>query len=396
MEYPVSIVKEGLTKIMIPDLASHLGPDAHQVSSRRLPVFYNPRMEFNRDLSIVVLNAYAKNKTHEITIIEPLTGTGIRGIRYAIEVPGIKRVIIGDQNPTSIDLAKKNILLNKVSEKVILKLMDANLHLSNLTEGKEPIDVIDLDPFGSPAPFLDSAARVISKRNGLLCITATDMPNLVGINKYTCLRKYGVVPLKTWYAHETAVRILIAASVLAITRHGHGAKPILTHSTDHYVRIYIAIQRGKENAKKTVSQLGYLRHCDNCFTREVGALSEFLGEYCPVCGETLRIGGPFWIGELANRHFVRQCINEAHLLHLGKKKDVITLLQLIDGELEIAPTYFDLHLLSKKLKISSPPLQKVITLLRKRGYKAARTHFKYTGFRTDASASDVLDIVSTC
>ena len=396
MEYPVSIVKEGRTKIMIPDLASHLGPDAHQVSSRLLPVFYNPRMELNRDLSIVVLNAYVKNKTRDITIVEPLTGTGIRGIRYAIEVPGIKRVIIGDQNPTSIELAKNNILLNKVSEKVILKLMDANLHLSNLTAVKEPIDVIDLDPFGTPAPFLDSAARVISKRNGLLCITATDMPNLVGINKYTCLRKYGVVPLKTWYAHETALRILIAASILAITRHGHGAKPILTHSTDHYVRIYIEIQRGKENAKKTVSQLGYLRHCDNCFTREVGALSEFLGENCPVCGETLRIGGPLWIGELANRHFVRQCINEALLLHLGKKKEVITLLQLIDGELEIAPTYFDLHLLTKKLKISSPPLQKVIALLRKRGYKAARTHFTYTGFRTDASASEVLAIVSAC
>ncbi len=245
MEYPVSIVKEGRTKIMIPDLASHLGPDAHQVSSRLLPVFYNPRMELNRDLSIVVLNAYVKNKTRDITIVEPLTGTGIRGIRYAIEVPGIKRVIIGDQNPTSIELAKNNILLNKVSEKVILKLMDANLHLSNLTAVKEPIDVIDLDPFGTPAPFLDSAARVISKRNGLLCITATDMPNLVGINKYTCLRKYGVVPLKTWYAHETALRILIAASILAITRHGHGAKPMLTHGTDHYIRIYITIQRGK-------------------------------------------------------------------------------------------------------------------------------------------------------
>lgn len=380
---------------MIPDLAKHLGQKVHQVSSKKLPVFYNPRMEFNRDLSVVVLNTYTQNRKEGIRISEPLTGTGIRGIRYALEVSKVKQVIIGDQDRTSVELAKKNITMNNVDDKVSIKHIDANLHLSSIAIGKNQVDVVDLDPYGSPAPFLDSAARAVNKKNGLLCITATDMPALVGIKKRICIRKYGAVPLKTMYAHETALRILIAASVLAITRHGHGTQPILTHSTDHYVRIYLKIHRGKEKAKQTVSRLGYICHCERCFTRNMITLSEPMGKMCPECGGPLMIGGPLWIDELANKNFVRKCIKEAKKLPLGKIKDVLKLLHRIVGELEISPTFFDIHILAKRLKISSPPLSVIISNLRRRGYLAARTHFNNTGIRTNAAASEVMDILKS-
>jgi len=395
LEYPVSIVREGRATIMIPDLVKHLGQKTHQVSSKKLPVFYNPRMEFNRDLSVVVLNVFTQNRKHGIIISEPLTGTGIRGIRYALEVPQVRHVIIGDRNRTSVELAKKNISINNVSDKVSIKHMDANLHLSSIAIEKTQVDVVDLDPYGSPAPFLDSTARAVNKNNGLLCITATDMPALVGVKKRICIRKYGSVPLKTMYAHETALRILIAASVLSITRHGHGTQPILAHSTDHYVRIYLKIHRGKEMAKQTVSHLGYVSHCDRCFTREMIALSEPMGKMCPECGGPLMIGGPLWTDELADRNFVNDCIKEAKKLPLGKIKEVLKLLHRIDGELEISPTFYDAHVLAKRLKMSSPPLSVVISNLRRQGYLAARTHFKNTGFRTNAAAREVMDILKS-
>jgi len=386
-------VREGKAEIMIPDLAKHLGQNMHQISSKRLPVFYNPRMEFNRDLSVVVLRTFGKSRKHELTISEPLTGTGIRGIRYALEIPRIRNVIIGDRDLASIELAQRNIARNNVEDKVVLHHMDANLLLSNIAVGKERIDVVDIDPYGAPTPFLDSAARAINKRNGLLCLTATDMPNLVGIKKETCMRKYSAVPVKTMYAHETAVRILISTSVLAVTRQGHGARPILAHSTDHYVRIYIETIRGKEKAKQTISKLGYLTHCVECFERKVATLFEPKEEVCSECGTTLQSAGPLWINELADREFVRKCIDETNTLSLGKNEDVLKLLHQIYNELEIAPTFYDLHILSKKLRMGSPPLASIIRDLRNRGYRASRTHFKGTGFRTNAPTQEVLGII---
>lgn len=44
-------------------------------------------------------------------------------------------------------------------------------------------DVVDLDPYGTPAQLLDSAVQSV-KDGGLLCVTATDMANLCGNNRY--------------------------------------------------------------------------------------------------------------------------------------------------------------------------------------------------------------------
>ena len=35
-------------------------------------------------------------------------------------------------------------------------------------------EVVDLDPYGSPTQFLDSAVQAVAE-GGLLCVTATDM-----------------------------------------------------------------------------------------------------------------------------------------------------------------------------------------------------------------------------
>ena len=48
---------------------------------------------------------------------------------------------------------------------------------------RQPLDyrfsVIDLDPYGSPTPFLDAAVQS-TKEGGLMCITCTDMAVLCG------------------------------------------------------------------------------------------------------------------------------------------------------------------------------------------------------------------------
>jgi tRNA (guanine26-N2/guanine27-N2)-dimethyltransferase len=48
---------------------------------------------------------------------------------------------------------------------------------------------VDLDPYGSPSVFLDSAVQSISE-GGLMMCTATDMAVLCGNNGEVCYSKY--------------------------------------------------------------------------------------------------------------------------------------------------------------------------------------------------------------
>ena len=62
-------------------------------------VFYNPEGELNRDLSISAIQTFQKEFKRKMTICDALAGTGIRGLRYAKEIKGIKKVFLNDKNP---------------------------------------------------------------------------------------------------------------------------------------------------------------------------------------------------------------------------------------------------------------------------------------------------------
>lgn len=146
----------------------------------RADVFYNPVMEFNRDISVLAVESYQRCVSRNLKILDAMTGCGIRGIRYAVEVNKVAHVVLSDVQHTAIELAKRNIERNGVEDRVEAACMDANLVLTLHNTPHDRFDVVDLDPFGSPAPFLDSAIRGASN-NALVLLTATDMPPLCGI-----------------------------------------------------------------------------------------------------------------------------------------------------------------------------------------------------------------------
>ena len=163
--------------------------------TKKLPIFYNPVMKFNRDITVLVLNAFIKyrkdkfNLNNAISIALPLAGSGIRAFRILNEIPikAIKEININDIRDNFKKIIEEIISLNKdlFNDKSISKLKifnkDANIFLR---EG-DGFDYIDIDPFGSPNNFLDSAISKI-KNKGLLTITATDTAALVGTYPNTC------------------------------------------------------------------------------------------------------------------------------------------------------------------------------------------------------------------
>ena len=380
-DFPSEIIKEGKVQVLVPKLAAY-GVVPSDYAPSRAPVFYNPVMEFNRDLTVLAFKAYQHTVNREISICEPLTSQGIRGIRFAAEIEGVARVLLGDINKHAYDLAAHNIKLNNLQEKITLKHKDANCLLSCNASPKKRFDIIDIDPFGTPVPYLDSAFRAL-KNKGLIAATATDLAPLCGVHAKACVRKYGGKPLRTEYCHELAVRLLAGCMAAVAAQHDIGIHVVLSHSSDHYIRVYAQIGYGCQRADESLKNTGYVLHCFKCMHREI-TRQPFGCPTCPECGAKMEYAGPLWIGALGDPAFIQQVIAENQNTAFRNSAKITKLLTLAKTEASAPPTYYVLDKLSGKLNLPAPSVQAFLTALSGSGFQAVQTHFNTRGIKTNA------------
>ena len=86
---------------------------------------------------------------------------------------------------------------------------------------------VDIDPFGSPVPFLDSAMQS-SARRAVMEITATDTAALTGSSARACLRRYGAKIRTDQMAHDSALRLLMATVARTAATHDRCIIPLLS------------------------------------------------------------------------------------------------------------------------------------------------------------------------
>ncbi len=387
MEFSTVRIHEGAASILVPELIN--SGEVHIDHARSMaPVFYNPVMRLNRDSAVLVLEAHLKNLSRAITICEPMCGTGVRGIRLVLEVKGVKRAILGDLNPCAVKLAVENAALNHVTDRVHIRQLEANLLLSLYASPLRRFDYIDIDPYGSPSPFLDAAIRAC-RREGLIALTATDMAPLCGVNPKACLRKYGGRPLRTSYCREQALRLVIGAMVTAAARHEEAPVPIFSYAADHYVRTYTKMRRGAKESDRSLSDMGYILHCFECSNRR--AVSSIVHESldCDVCGAEMEAAGPLWIGELADSSFCDDMLEASDNSPLSSNKKLMSILRLVKGEIGFPPGFYDIDEICSSLGIPSISTSRVFLALQEAGLRVARTHMDNRGFKTDASKADL-------
>jgi tRNA (guanine26-N2/guanine27-N2)-dimethyltransferase len=137
-----------------------------------------------------------------VSILEALSATGLRAVRYAKELDDVRVIVANDCSASAVEAIARNAQFNGThiddkaatgkAECVIQpNLADAIDLMMQSRQPAKQFDVIDLDPYGTAAIFLDSATQAISE-GGLLCVTCTDMAVLcgsgaeAGFAKYTC------------------------------------------------------------------------------------------------------------------------------------------------------------------------------------------------------------------
>ena len=391
-DFPSEIIREGKVKVLVPKLEAYSVKPSDYAPSKA-PVFYNPVMEFNRDLTVLAFQAFQRMVDREVSICEPLTSQGIRGIRFASEIEGVKSVLLADINERAYKLAEHNIKLSGLEDKITLKHQDANCVLSCNASPKKRFDIVDLDPFGTPVPYLGSAVRAL-RNHGLLASTATDLAPLCGVHAKACVRKYGGKPLRTEYCHELAVRLLAACTAALAAKHDIGIQVFFSHSSEHYIRLYSKILYGAEKADESIRNIGYVLHCFNCLHREMVKLP-FGNLACPECGSKMDYGGPLWIAPIFDKSFIDLMFRENQSVAFKNHSRIHKLLSLTSQEASAPPTYYVLDKLSGKLGLPSPSVESFVDALKNNGFQAVQTHFSSRGVRTDAPALRIQEILKS-
>ena len=338
-------------------------------------VFYNPKMAKLRDISVLFLKAEAGKGAK---LLDCTAASGVRGIRYALEA-GIRDVTLLDINADAARAARANVRRNGLRLKVVNKSIQ---EFANTLE--DAFDVIDLDPFGTPVPYIHDLLK-LSKDGTLFMITATDTATLCGAEEKACIRLYGSKPLHNELCHEAGVRILLNYVARAAAQFNFGIEPALSIADMHYMRVFLFLRRGAEEAVRSVRSTGFGASCPNCRSFELSkGLVPKVGTKCGNCGKEMVAFGPLWLGGLQDKDATSE------MLRLGKGYPAAAtgLLESVSGELEV-PFFYDLSKITEHLRTGSVPLGSVVEDL-SRKHRVSRTHFSPNCIKTDASIKEVI------
>ncbi|XP_013173753.1 PREDICTED: probable tRNA (guanine(26)-N(2))-dimethyltransferase [Papilio xuthus] len=404
-------------------------------------VFYNPVQEFNRDLSIAVLSVFTEefiaeklalkkkkiqdvntdisndNNQIPVTILEALSATGLRSIRYAKEVPNVSKIIANDLSQEAVNTIKENIIHNNVQNIIETSHDDACMLMYKHKHPIERFTVIDLDPYGCPSIFLDSAVQSVQD-GGLLLVTATDMAVLAGNSPETCYSKYGAISLKTKCCHEMALRILLQCIESHANRYGRYTVPMLSISADFYIRVFVKVYSGAIHCKKTTSKLSMVHQCVGCDNITLQPLGGFkdnpternpeqmkaylptgpaVGERCTNCNQKHHLGGPIWSAPIHNEVFVSKVLThvQEHPDLFGTAKRLDGVLSMVREELMDAPLYYILDKMFGRVHCETMPMLVMRSAILNAGYKVSYSHAAKLSVKTAAPAHVIWDIVRT-
>lgn len=331
-------------------------------------VFYNPAMKGLRDISVSFVKAAGRGR-----LLDSTAASGVRAIRYALEA-GISDAVLIDMNDAACRSARRNVALNGLRFEVY------NTSIQEFA-GSKPgrFGIVDLDPFGSPAPQLFDLMK-LCEDGTLIMATATDMAVLCGAHFKACIKIYSARPLHNEMCKEAGTRILLGYAARIAAQYNFGITPLLCVSDMHYVRVFMRMDQGAAKALESVSSSGIGGFCRSCYSFTFGkGPAPLVSEKCSACAKRLEAFGPLWLGKLYDKRLVSKIAADSGIRIINAIKD----------ELDI-PMFYSIPRITKMLGIGSVSHAKVIMRLRDLGYKATPTQFDKYGVKTDAGPDAVI------
>ncbi|MGC8586843.1 MAG: tRNA (guanine(10)-N(2))-dimethyltransferase [Candidatus Micrarchaeia archaeon] len=342
-------------------------------------VFFNPKMKKLRDISVMLVASVARGR--KCRFLDATSATGVRGIRYALEA-GVSDLTFIDINEKAAANTVKNALINGLQASV------ANISIQEFANtSNEHFDIIDLDPFGSAAPYIYDIMK-ISRDNTMIMVTATDTAVLCGAHRLACLKTYGAEPIHNELCHEAGLRILISFIAKIASQFNFGIEVMLGIADMHYMRVFLRLHKGAANAIESIKQIGFLGYCNNCHNFYTAkGISSSLERKCSYCGEATGSYGPLWLGSISDKKLLAKVAHDfsGH----ADMKEALAMLSSILEELD-TPFSYSVPKITKFLGISSVSPKKLAKAL-SGGSKATGTIFCDGCIKTDAKIAAVID-----
>ncbi len=352
------VVAEGLAKIRV----NH-------------DVFYNPKMQGLRNISVSFLSAVGSSGR---SLLDATAASGIRAIRYKKECD-VGHITALDINRKAHSMCASNMKLNKVGA---IALNTSIQEYTNATDQR--FDIIDLDPFGSPAPYIFDIMKVCG--NGtLLMVTATDTAVLCGAHSDACMKQYGSRPLHNELCKEAGLRILYSYIARVAAGFNFGMVPLLGISDMHYMRAFVRLESGALAAARSAKTNGIGGFCVKCGGFELwSGIGRLCGQTCQNCRSDMEGFGPIWTGKLYDRQL------------LGKMAEQSNegIVRIVDDELD-TPMFYSMPAMTRRMRKGSVSHYKIIERLRQKGFSATRTQFDSDGVKTNAPVSEVSKAIGT-
>ncbi|GAA5987011.1 hypothetical protein JCM11641_004418 [Rhodosporidiobolus odoratus] len=387
-----------------------------------------------------------KPPTYKFTLLEALSATGLRAIRYAKELPLLKYVVANDLSASAVLDIKRNIEFNGLAPgglsslpgweeedkeegvkpgsrwskavieeakegRVRVNEGDACVYMYQHRAEDQRFDCIDLDPYGSAVPFLDAAMNAI--QDG-------DMGVLAGHNyPEKAFSAYGGICVNAEYSHEVALRLVLHSLATTAARYGRYIEPQLSLSIDFYVRLFIRVRTGPKEVKALASKTSLVYCCHSCqsphfqplgrvsekvnekngsvnYTYHIpaGPPEEVKGDRCGECGGKFHIAGPMWSATIHNKEFVGEMLE-----HVRENEKDFKTQERIKGMLAVAlaeteaPLYFSPAKIASLFHSTCPPLHTVASALLNASYTLSRSHAVAGSIKTDAPRKFVHDIM---
>ena len=309
--------------------------------------FLNPAMAPSRTRSVLLLkdaleHDWLTSQDKPIRVFDAMCSTGVRIRRWRNEIPNELqsrlRITGNDLNDFALSWAinSHNLNLPKYTENVEMNFdrygsmtqresvngiffqkMDAKLAMADAS-----YQWIDIDPFGSPVPFIDSAIQSLA-RTGVLEVTATDTAALTGSSLSSQKRRYDSQGIVDDYAHDDAVRVLLGLIAKVAAMHDRVIKPILSLFDGHHVRVSVLVKTSKEGASDFQNNIGYRLRCQDLPYKFI--------KY-PDSKQIKDSSGPLWIGPLMDREIAGRITVESAIQTCLPSEEELE--ELTDGKLE--------------------------------------------------------------
>jgi tRNA (guanine26-N2/guanine27-N2)-dimethyltransferase len=320
-----------------------------------------------------------------------MAGSGIRSLRYFYQSKA-DRLWVNDSNPEISEVLQQNLsqlshqhpIEAMASSLVRLTCEDANRVFFECYCQQDFYDLVDVDAFGSPVPYLSTSLWAVAI-GGLLYLTSTDGRSTTGSTPDRSLATFGAYARAHPAAHEQGLRLLIGAVQQQAAAKGLGIVPVFSLFTRESYRIIVRLvpqlQLNDRNS-------GFLGYCHTCGDYQTIAWKKLSRVSCPHDRSPLSISGAMWLGDLHDADYLAAMKAIAQQWHWS---DCAELLETMQVESSLPPYFYTLREIGRRGKLDLPSRAGLIAALQSWGYAAAPTHIDPQAIKTTASFSVCVD-----